>query len=177
MTFVMTLTLAIILIPNLVKLLSVSAKLISFMPMYLQAVTRDPMILENEETRSRLDNAFTEIFFSILTHALNVVVCTMLGWSLWHGKMPNLSPLLKGIVFGVALGAGISNFIITRYLIQEFLHVRGSSRAIAQLLSTLGKDEPTLAFSMADAVQVWAWIGMYVVSAFACAGLAYLVQS
>ncbi len=147
------------------------------MPMYLQSVTHDPAILENEQTRGRLENAFTEIFFSIQAHALNVVVLAVLGWGLWHGEMPSLSLWLKGILSGVALAAGISNLIIARYLIQEFSHLRESSRAIAQLALSLGEDQPTLGFSMTDVVQVWAWIGMYVSSAFACAGLVYLVWS
>jgi hypothetical protein len=71
MTWVTTVTLAGILVINLFKLLSVSAKLISFMPLYWQSVRHNFAFLENEQTRGRLENAFKEIFFSIQMHALN----------------------------------------------------------------------------------------------------------
>lgn len=179
MTWVITVTLVGILVPNLVKLFSVSTKLLGFMPTYLRWVGRDPAVLEDERARTRLRNSFTKIFFSIQTHALNVVVCALLGWIVWHGRLSILSPWLRYLASGVSIAAGVSNLTIARHLIGEFSRVQEAGRAIAQLGERLGRSEDRRAssFTMADVVQVWAGIGMYVVSAVACAGLAYLVWS
>ena len=175
MNWVITVALAGILVPNTVKLLSVSVQVISFMPMYLQSVTSDPSLLENQETRSRLQNAFTTIFFSIQTHGMNVLVLLVLAWSLWHGVTLNISGLLKGILLAIGLAAGISNLIVARSQIQEFFSVAKSSRAIEQLVTNLGQQQPSLGFSPTATVQVWAWIAMYIFSSVACAALMYLV--
>jgi len=179
MTWMIAITLVGILVPNVVKLLSVSTKLLGLMPVYLRWVGGDPAVLKDEDTRARLQSSFTTIFLSIQTHAVNVVVCALLGWSVWHGRLPTLSPWLRGIASGVSIGAGIANIIIARHLIEGFSRVQETGRAIAKLQRDLGRAEDQQAGSlpMAAAVRVWAGIGMYVVSAVACASLAYLVWS
>lgn len=179
MTWVIAVTLVGILVPNLVKLFSVSTKLLGFMPAYLRWVGQDPAVLEDEETRTRLRNSFTKIVFSIQTHALNVVVCALLGWLVWHGRLTTLSPWLRYLASGVSIVAGVSNLTCARHLIGEFLRVQENWRMIAQLEGRLGRSQDRRATSLttADVVHVWAGIGMYVVSAAACAGLAYLVWS
>jgi hypothetical protein len=177
MTWVITVALVGLLLPNLFKLISVSTKLLGGMPAYLRWVGGDPAVLEDKDTRVRLQSAFAKIFFSIQTHALNVVVCALLGWTVWHGRLPTLSLWLRYLVSGVSIAAGVSNLIIARHLIGEFSRVQETGRAIAQLEARLGRseDQRGSSFTTADAVSVWAAIGMYVVSAVACAGLVYLV--
>jgi hypothetical protein len=168
-----------IIVPNLVKLFSVSTKLLGVMPTYLQWVGRDPAVLEDENTRGRLRSAFTEIFFSIQTHALNVAACALLGWIVWRGRLPALSPWLRGLASGVSIAAGVSNLIIASHLIGEFSRVHGAGRAARQLEEHLGiaEDQRMRSFTVAEVIQAGAGIGIYVVSAVACAGLAYLMWS
>ena len=179
MTWVITVTLVGILAPNLVKLISVSMKLLGILPAYLRWVGGDPAVLEDEDTQTRLQTAFTKIFFSIQTHALNVGVCVLLGWIVWQGRLPTPSPWLKGLVSVVSILACGSNVIAARNLIQEFLQVKKAGRAIAQLGKRLGvvEDQRAISFPTTDAVWIWAAICLYVVSAFVSVGLVYVLWS
>jgi hypothetical protein len=175
MTWVITIVLLALLVPNLVKFLSVSTNLISFLPMYLQSIRQNPSILEDKESSTRLTNAFTTIFYSIELHGLNVLVLGVLSWSLWEDRLPNLSTLLKGILWGVVFAASILNLVITFDQVREFVHVQKSSRLVAQLISSLGQNQPPSALTITATLQIWAWIGVYAASAVASAFLLYLI--
>ena len=98
MLWIALLILAVILIPNLYKLCIVSIQMMGFLPSYLQSVTSDPSILGDESTRVRLQNAFTTIFFSIQTHALNVVAILLFGWIIWNRNDLALAQWLKIVI-------------------------------------------------------------------------------
>lgn len=170
MIWIITVSLVGTLVPNLVKLLSVSTRFISIIPVYYSSVLNDRTILEDKETRRRMENAFTKIFFSIQIHALNVAILAMLGWSVWYGQVPNLSSMLKGIVFGVILVAGLSNLSIACSQIKDFFILLKLARANAKVADVLNMDPPE-PIAYLDVVQLWAWIGLYSGSAVACAGL------
>jgi len=179
MKWVITVAMVVIFVPNVVKLLSVLVKLLGIMPPYLRWVGQDPAVLEDDETRSRLRSSFTQIFFSIQTHVVNAVVCGLLAWFVWHGRLPTLSPWIGGFVSGISIAAGVSNVIIARYLIKEFLRIQETGRMLdgVQLRLALRRDQRPKLLTLADVVCVWAAIGLYVVSAVACAGLVYFVYS
>ena len=98
MLWIALLILAVILIPNLYKLCIVSIQMMGFLPSYLQSATSDPSILGDESTRVRLQNAFTTIFFSIQTHALNVVAILLFGWIIWNRNDLALAQWLKIVI-------------------------------------------------------------------------------
>ena len=158
--------LAVILIPNLCKLCTVSMKLIAFLPTYLQAVTTYPTILGDANTRARLQNAFTTIFFSMQTHALNVVAILLFGWVIWYRNEFALALWLKIIVSIVSIAACISNRMCARHLISEYRQVRETSRALEKLQSSIGCEESSKdgILTIPDTILVWSAISMYLVS-------------
>ncbi len=158
--------LAVILIPNLYKLCTVSIQLIGFLPTYLQSVTADPTILGDANSRMRLQNAFTTIFFSIQTHALNVVAILLFGWEIWHRNEFALAPWLKIIISIVSIAACISSGMIARHLISEYRQVRETSRALEKLQSSIGGEESSKdgSLTMLDTIHVWSAISMYLAS-------------
>jgi len=176
MNWVLTVTLAGILIPNLVKLVSVSTQLVGVIPAYMKWV-RERGLIKDENTRARLRNATGEIFFSIQTHTLNVVVCALLGWIAWYDWSPTLSSWVAAVASVVAIGAGVSNVVVARHLIEEFWRIQQGGQAILQLGERLGRvvDQKEILPTMVDAVWMWAAICLYLASAVASAGLAYLV--
>lgn len=179
MKWVITVAMVAIFVPNVVKLLSVSVNLLGITPPYFRWAGQYPAVLEDDEPRSRLRNSFTQIFFSIQTQAVNAVVCGLLAWFVWRGRVPTLSPWIGGFVSGISIAAGVSNVIIARYLIKEFLGIRETARMLdgLQFRLALRRDQGPKLLTLADVVCVYAAIGLYVVSAVACAGLVYFVYS
>lgn len=158
--------LAVVLIPNLYKLCTICIQLIGFLPTYLQSVTADPTVLGEDNTRVRLQNAFTTIFFSIQTHALNVVTILLFGWIIWHKNDLALAPWLKIVISIVSIAACISSAMIARHLISEYQRVRETSRALTKLESSIsGDDSPkdgTLTKS--DTIHIFLAISLYFAS-------------
>ena len=187
MTWVTTFALVGLLVPNLVKLLSVSAQLLRGMPAYFKWVREDQSALQDEETRASLERSFTIIFSSVQTHAANAVVCGLLGWILWHRRLLTFWPWLKVLVTGLCIAGGVGNIIFARHLTKGFFEIQRGGRAIRELqhIFTSAVDPAVRArwaaervsFTMGGMVTMWGWIGFYLVSALACGALAYLLWS
>jgi hypothetical protein len=173
MKWIIMIMLAGILVPNIVKFFSMSVGLLGLLPEYLQWVMGDPTVLKDTGTRKRVQNTFTEIFFSMQTHLLNVVILVVLGWNVWHWQIPALWIWLRGIISVVSVVAGVSNVMIARHLFKEYMRVRVTGQVFARLRLNMRHPEnlPRTALTIDQTLSVWAGIGLYSLSAVACGSL------
>jgi len=158
-------------IPNLYKCLSVLGNFISVLPNYLQEVNVNPALLDKEESRSKIQDAFTTIFTSIQAHGINVVVMAILGWWVWKNQIPSLLWGWKGFLLVLATWGIGANGIMANHLIQEFRHAKETQRALEELKSSLDSNVTVPKVPMV----IWVYVGGYVASAMACGSLAYLI--
>jgi hypothetical protein len=171
MTWVFSLILLGIGIPNLYKCLSVLGNFISFLPMYLQEVNTNPALLDNEESRNKIRDALLTIFYSIQAHGLNVVILVILGWWVWKGQIPSMLWEWKGFSLVLALWGIGANGIMVNHLIKRFRHAQETQRALEELASSLKSNVAVPKVPMI----IWGYIGGYVASGLACGSLLYLL--
>ena len=166
-----------VLIPNLIRLFSVSRDLIKSLPRYYKLRDESPSLPESEKTR--IQNAFATLFFVIQTHAANVLACGILGWILlWHGQMSNLAPWVKVAIWGLAIASIIGNLFIVYERIQNYLQVLKVYRllgGIRERWKSAAKTPDAESFSLADTVGIWGGVGLHILSAGLLAILVYLL--
>jgi hypothetical protein len=142
----------------------------------LQEVVAGGIDLKDVDTHKRVQNLWTELFFSLQTHLLNVVVLVLLGWTIWYCQVPALPTWVRYIISVISVAAGLGDFLIARYLIRGYMEVRETRRLFASVYSRRKPPENVPGpLTTGEVLPVWAGIGMYSVSVVAAGSLIYVV--
>ena len=179
MRWIVLAILAGICVPSVSRCFYLLTGLSTLIPEYLQGVAAGSIVLKDVDTRKRYQNLWTEAFFSLQTHLLNVVILVLLGWNVWHWHIPAPPAWLRYVICVICIVAGVGDFLIARHLIRGYMQVRTTRQLFAEVYAHIENPEhpedlPT-PLTIGKVLPVWAGIGTYSLSTVAAGSLICLV--